>query len=144
MFSILRSTSQRQQISQGYRYIKNAQTAMHNAVPMTIVQRASDLTRKFPSDPFPQSSMADYIVQHLPPVDVLEHHVIVMLMDNHLPHPANVRVVQQHGQCGLTQCPNLFGHILRSLLSRSLWARTVDVEPRVDAGKNLDGKLKRR
>jgi hypothetical protein len=39
--------------------------------------------------------MADYIVKHLPAVYVLEYHVVMVLMHNHIAHAAYVRVVEQ-------------------------------------------------
>ena len=39
--------------------------------------------------------MADYIVKHLPAVYVLEYHVVMVLMHNHVAHTAYVRVVEQ-------------------------------------------------
>lgn len=40
--------------------------------------------------------MADDIVEHLAPIDILENHVVMVLMDDHLAHPAYVRVIQKH------------------------------------------------
>lgn len=39
--------------------------------------------------------MADDVVKHLPAVYVLKHHVVMMLMHNHIAHAAYVRVVEQ-------------------------------------------------
>lgn len=38
--------------------------------------------------------MADDVVEHLTAVDVFEYHVVVMLVDNHFSHAADVRVVE--------------------------------------------------
>lgn len=52
--------------------------------------------------------MADYIVKHLPAVYVLEYHVIMVLMDNHIAHAAYIRVVEQLRECSLTDRADLF------------------------------------
>jgi hypothetical protein len=38
--------------------------------------------------------MADDVVKHLPAIDVLKYHVVMMLMHNHIAHTAYVRVVE--------------------------------------------------
>lgn len=69
-------------------------TSMDDRIPMTIIQRAGDLSGKFSRCPFSQPPMTDDIVQHLTAVDKLEDHVIMVRVHDHLPHPADIRVMQ--------------------------------------------------
>lgn len=57
---------------------------------------ASYLTSELASDTFPQPTVADNVVEHLATVYVLEYHVIMMLMDDHLTHAADVRMMEKH------------------------------------------------
>jgi hypothetical protein len=69
-------------------------TSMDDRIPVTIIQRAGDLSGKLSRRPFSQPPMTDDIVQHLTAVDKLEDHVIMVRVHDHLPHPADIRVVQ--------------------------------------------------
>jgi hypothetical protein len=60
--------------------------------------------------------MADYIVKHLSAVYVLEYHVVMVLMHNHIAHTAYVRVVEQLRKRSLTDRADLFRGILGCLL----------------------------
>lgn len=64
--------------------------------------------------------MGDDIVEHLSPAHVLGHHVVVVLVNDHLTHAAYVRVVKQLGKSGLANRSNLLGSILGGLFGRSL------------------------
>jgi len=64
-----------------------------NAVFVAVFQRTANLTSKLPRYPFPQSSVTDDVVQHLSSVDVFENHIVVMLVDDHFPHAANIRMM---------------------------------------------------
>lgn len=94
---------------------KETQTSMHDAIPMTIIQRTPNLPRKLPRHPFPQPPMADNIIQHLAAVDILKHHVVMVLMYDHLAHAADVWMVQEHGECGLAQSADLLGGVFGGL-----------------------------
>lgn len=59
--------------------------------------------------------MADDIVEHLAPIDILENHVVMVLMDDHLAHPAYVRVIQKHRQSCFAKGSDLLGCISRGL-----------------------------
>lgn len=61
---------------------------------MAILQRAPNLPREFSCDPFPKSSMRDDIVEHLSSAHILGDHVVVVLVDDHLAHAADVGVVE--------------------------------------------------
>lgn len=83
-------------------------TPMDDVVLVAVIQRTPDLPCKLACHALPQPPVTDDVVQHLPPVDVLEHHVVVVRVHDHLPHPADVRMVQQHRQRRLPQRADLF------------------------------------
>lgn len=116
---------------------------MHNAVPVAVVQRTPNLPRELACHSFSQPPVADDVVQHLSPVDILGHHVIVVLVNDHLPHPADVRVMEQHRQRSLAQDTDLLRRFLRSLLRRRLRvSRRLDAAAaRSDARKDFDSEL---
>lgn len=117
---------------------------MYDAVSMTIVQCTSDLTRKFTCHSFSQPSVADDVVQHLPTVDIFEHHIVMVLVHDHLAHATNVGMMQEHRQRGFAQSPDLLGCILRGLFRCSLRTCGAGVgKARVYSGKNFDSKLRR-
>jgi len=68
-------------------------TSVNNAVKMTIFQSRPYLPCKFPCYTFSQPSMTDYVVQHLPSINILEDHVVVVLMNDELSHAAYIRVI---------------------------------------------------
>jgi len=55
--------------------------------------------------------VTDDVVEHLTTVDIFEYHVVMMLMDDHLTHAADVRVMEEHGEGGLTESAYFFGSI---------------------------------
>jgi hypothetical protein len=65
-------------------------------IPMAIIQRTPDLPRKLPGNALSQPPMADDIIQHLPTIDVLEDHVVMMLVHDHLTHAADVGMMKEH------------------------------------------------
>ena len=73
--------------------VLDLEVAMYDVVLVTILERAPDLASKLPCDSFPQATVADDIVQHLSAVDIFENHVVVVLMNDHLPHATDVGVV---------------------------------------------------
>ena len=70
---------------------------MHDVVAVTIVESTANLASKLACDTFAQSTVADDVVEHLAATHVLEHHVIMMLMDDHFAHAADIGMVQEHG-----------------------------------------------
>lgn len=91
---------------------------MHYVVLVAIIQRTPNLPGELPRNTFPQSPMADDVVEHLAAADVLEHHVVVVLVDDHLSHTAYVGMVEQHRQRSFTKGPYLLRGILGRLLRR--------------------------
>lgn len=63
--------------------------------------------------------MADDIVEHLPAVDILEHHVVMMLMRDHLAHAADIGMIEQLRKGGFADRANLFGGIFCRLFGNS-------------------------
>ena len=89
---------------------------MNDIVQMAILEGAPNLTRKLACHPFSQTAVTNDVVEHLAAVDILSNHVVVVLVHDHLPHAANVRVVKEHGECGLAQRSNLLRGVLGRLL----------------------------
>jgi hypothetical protein len=82
---------------------------------MTVFQRTPYLPRKLPGYSLAEASVADDVVQHLPSIHVFKDHVVVVLVNDHLSHSTDIRVVQKHGKGGFTKCPNLLGSVFGSL-----------------------------
>lgn len=111
---------------------------------MAILQCAPNLTGEFTSDPLAQTAMADNVIQHLATVHVLEDHIIVVLMDDHFSHAADIRVVKKHGKGGFAKSPNLLRCVPRSL-TRGGIVGAIPIHLRwrirVNTRKYLDGEL---
>ena len=88
---------------------------MNDIVKMAILQRTPNLPRKFSRHPFPQSTVTDDIVQHLTSIDILENHIIVMLVDYHLSHATYVGVIEKHRKGGFAKSTDLLGGIFGGL-----------------------------
>ena len=69
---------------------------MYHIVEVTIHQRAPYLPCELPRNTLAQTTMANDIVQHLTAIDILRNHVIVVLMDYHLAHSTDIRMVKKH------------------------------------------------
>ena len=93
-----------------------SRTSVNHVVLMTIFKGTSDLTSELARDTLAKAAVTDNVVEHLPTVDVLEHHVIVVLMDYHFSHTAYVRMIEELRESSFTKGTNLFGSILLSLL----------------------------
>lgn len=70
---------------------------MNHIIAVTIVECTANLASKLACDTFAQSTMTDDVVEHLTATHVLEYHVIVMLMDDHFAHTADIGMVEEHG-----------------------------------------------
>lgn len=70
---------------------------MNHIIAVTIVKCTANLASKLACDTFAQSTMADYVVEHLTAAHVFEYHVIMMLMDDHFAHAADIGMVEEHG-----------------------------------------------
>jgi hypothetical protein len=111
---------------------------------MTIVQRTADLPRKFPRDSFSQPSMGDNIIQHHRVMYKLKDHGIVLMVDGHLSHLTNVRMMKQRRQNGFAEDADVFAPILRFEPRDRFQAvpiRVVFVHSSVDSGYPFDHKL---
>ena len=141
MFSILRSGKRCSECKSGCR---DELTSVNNIVLVTVIKCTTNLPREFACDPLAQTTVTDDVVKHLATVDVLEDHVIVVLVNDHLAHAAYVRMVEEHGEGRFSECASLFGSILGGLLGRRLrvggccdTAGTL----RSDAWEDLDSEL---
>ena len=55
--------------------------------------------------------MGDDVVEHLSTVDEFEHHVVVICVSDEFAHAADVRVVEQEGDCGFADGADFFGFV---------------------------------
>jgi hypothetical protein len=111
IFSILRSSyGMRGQAPPGGTW--SALTSMYDVVLMQVLQRRADLACKFAGDALAEAAVADDVVEHLSAVDILGDHVIMVGVDDHLAHAADVRVVEEHGERGLAVDADLLGRLL--------------------------------
>jgi len=111
MFSILRSRG-----CERRREEKKRRTSVGDVVLVTVVDGTGDLPGKLSGDALPEAAVADDVVEHLAAVDILKDHVVVVLVDDHLPHAADVGVVEEHGEGGLSERADLLGGVLCGLL----------------------------
>ena len=81
---------------------------MDDGVTMAVLQSASNLSRKLAGSPFPQPAVGDDVIEHLTTVNELEDHVVMMCVDDHLPHTADVGMVQEHRNGRLSHSADLF------------------------------------
>ena len=111
---------------------------MDDVVLVAVVEGASDLPCKLAGYALAQSTMADDVIEHLASVDILKDHVVVMLMDDHFTHAADVGVVEQQGEGGLAESADFLGGVLGGLFDRGGvdWGRR-----RAGSREDLDGKL---
>ena len=119
---------------------------MDDVVLVAVVERTADLPGELAGDAFPEAAVADDVVEHLATADILEHHVVVVLVYDHLAHATDVRVVKKHRQGSFSQRPNLLRGILGGLLRGGLRIRRrCDAAGgrRGDAWEDLDSKLSR-
>lgn len=86
--------------------------------------------------------MTDDIVKHLTTINVLGNHVIVVLMNDHLTHTADIWMMEEHRQSSFTKGTNLFRSILGSLASDSVCGSSIGRRGcRIDPRKDLDCEL---
>ena len=123
-------------------YILDLEVAVDDVVSMAMIKRRRDLTRELPRNALAQSLVADDVVEHLAPADVLEDHVVVVLVDDHFTHAADVRVVEEHGQRRLAESADLLGGVLGCLLGGRFRGGRTGGGIRGYAGQDLDGQLR--
>lgn len=97
---------------------------MHDVIPMAIIQRTANLPRKFARDAFPQAAVGDNVIEHLPAVDVLEDHVVVVLVDDHLAHAADIWVVEEEGEGGFAEGARFFRGVAGGLFGEAFGGGT--------------------
>lgn len=89
---------------------------MYNRIGMAVLECTGDLTGKLPCSSLAESAMGNDVVEHLTTVDPLADHVVVVGIDMHGFHTANVRMVEEELDGGF---PN-GAHFLREILSTGL------------------------
>ena len=92
--------------------VLDLQISVDDAVAMTVVEGAGDLTRELARGLLLQSAMGDDVVEHLATVDILEEHVPMMAGANDVAQTADVGVVEQGDDSGLSLGADLLGMIV--------------------------------
>jgi hypothetical protein len=114
MFSIFRSAGRKEEDQDQFGSLKRSGrrssvlTSVDDRILMAVLQRAPDLPRELPRGPLPQSAMTDDVVEHLPSAHVLGDHVEVVGVGKHLGHAADVRMMEDGRDGGLSYGPDLF------------------------------------
>jgi hypothetical protein len=122
--------------------ILDFEISVDDAVFMTVLERAANLTSELPSHSFPQSAVTDNVIQHLATVDVFENHVVVMLVDNHFPHAADIGMVEQHRERSLSHGSDLLRGLFRSRFCSRFGVGGVGMDSAWNsARKNFDSEL---
>lgn len=88
--------------------VLDLQVSMHDAVPVTVIQRTRDLAGEFAGLLLFQFAMRNDVVQHLTPVDIFEEHVPVVRGSHNISHPADVWVAGEADNGGLSSCSDFF------------------------------------
>jgi len=91
-----------------------------DVVLVALVDGTGDLAGKLSGDALTEAAMANNVIEHLAAVDILKDHVVVVLVDDHLSHAADVGVVEEHGEGGLAESADLLGGVLCGLLCGSV------------------------
>jgi hypothetical protein len=66
---------------------------MNNTVQVAVFQRTPNLPRELPGHSLAEPPVADDVVQHLSSIHVLKDHIVVMLVNDHLSHSTDIRVI---------------------------------------------------
>lgn len=88
---------------------------MDNVVSMAIIECGAHLTGELARDTLTETSMTDDVVEHLPSVDVLRDHVIMICVYDKLSHATDVWMVQEHAQRRFADRSDLLRGVLRRL-----------------------------
>jgi hypothetical protein len=81
--------------------------SVNNAVSVTIVQGAGDLSAELPSLLVLQPPMRDYIVEHLPPIDVFKEHIPMICSAHNVSHSTYIWVIQKGDNSCFSCCADL-------------------------------------
>ena len=93
MFSTFRSGAK---VRDRWSWMDEVLTPMDDIVVMTITECTTYLPRKLPGHAFLEAFVVDDVVEHLATIYVLENHVIIFLVNDHLAHAANVGMMEEH------------------------------------------------
>jgi hypothetical protein len=66
---------------------------MNNTVQVAVFQSTPNLPRELPGNSLTKPSMADDVVQHLSSVHVFKDHIVVVLVNDHLSHSTDIRMI---------------------------------------------------
>lgn len=73
--------------------VLDLEITMDDVISMTVLQSGANLPGELASDSLTKAAMGYDVVEHLAAIDVLEDHVIMVLVDNKFPHATDVRVM---------------------------------------------------
>lgn len=98
--------------------IFDLEVSVDNAVPVTVVESAGDLTAELAGLLLLQLAMGNDIVKHLAAIDVLAEHVPMVVGAHNVSHTTDVGMAQERDDGCLSGGPD-FLRLVRSLLVRS-------------------------
>lgn len=113
------------------------QIAMHDTVPMTVIKSTGDLATEFAGLLLLEFAVGDDVVEHLATVDILKEHIPMVICADHIPHPADVRVVEKGDNGSFASSSDLLG-LIRALLFRPTLVAIVGRATRDDFAGNLE------
>ncbi|KAH0207727.1 protein kinase, partial [Aureobasidium melanogenum] len=82
--------------------VLDLQIAMHNAVAMTVIERACNLTTEFTRLLLLEATMRNNVVKHLTTIDIFKQHVPVVVGTDDIAHTADIRMVDQGDNSSFT------------------------------------------
>ena len=127
--------------SMRYEDVFDFEITMDDVVTMTILQSGANLSRELSCNPLTEATVRYYVVKHLTTVNVLEDHIIMVLVNDHLPHTTNVRVMQKKTKGSLANSSDLFGCVFTVLLGYSIWGHSSRARRMRRARHYFDGEL---
>lgn len=95
--------------------ILDLEVSVNNAVPMTVVEGASNLPAEFTGLFLLQFAVGDNVVKHLSTIDVLAEHVPVVVGAHDVSHAADVGMAKKSDDGSFPGGPDLLG-LIGSLL----------------------------
>lgn len=113
------------------------QVAMDDAVPVTIVESTGYLTAKLAGLLLLELAMRNNVVEHLAAVDILKEHVPMVVCADHIPHPADVRVVEKGDDGSFASSSDFLG-LICALLFRPTLVAVIGRATRDNFASNLE------
>ena len=115
--------------------VLNLEIAVDDAVAVAVVEGAGDLAGKLAGLLLLEAAVGDDVVEHLTAIDILKHHVPVEVCADDILHAADVGVVQEADDGGLSGGADFLG-VVGSLAIGSGLVLVLRL-----AGDDLDGGL---